>query len=208
MNIDYSNAFEDYKKALVIMLIAYFMNYYDFIEDMNDSSNLSNYVLYSKENDELQELLFDNNDYKVIANKFNAFNTIELLSSDEYVLRFEKVESDNTRGLPYTLYINDKMVGKFYADILGFKETLVEILKELNISLLKQKEHIIDKKNYNFISINSFDNRMYNSTDSIRLSIYDNGSIFNNNSICFANDKNLYYYSYKKEGYSRFLRQT
>jgi hypothetical protein len=208
MNIDYSNAFEDYKKALVNMLIAYLMNYYDFIEDMNESSNLSNYVLYSKENDELQELLFDNNDYKVIVNKFNALNTIELLSSDEYVLRFEKVESDNTRGLPYNLYIYDKMVGKFYSDILGFKEALVKILKELNISLLKQKEHIIDKKNYNFISINSFDNRMYNSTDSIRLSICDNGSIFNNNSICFANDKNLYYYSYKKEGYSRFLRQT
>lgn len=208
-SIDYSNAFNDYKKAFINMLISYLMNYYDFIEDINDSSSLCDYILYSDKDDELQEILFENNEeFKIKINIFSTLNSVELLSSNEFVFKFEKLENDNNRGLPYNLYVNDKLVGKFYSDILGFKEVIPELLKELDLRLPNLKEQSLIKNDYNFISINSFDNRMYSNSDSIRLSICDNGNIFNNNSICFANNKNLYYFSYKKDNYSRFLRHT
>ena len=208
-NIDYSNAFNDYKKSFINMLISYLMNYYDFIEDINDSSSLCNYILYSDKGDELQEILFENNEeFKIKINTFSTQNSVELLSSNEFVFKFKEIENDNNRGLPYNLYVNDKLVGKFYSDILGFKEVIPEILKELDLVLPNLKEQSLIKNDYNFISINSFDNRMYSNSDSIRLGICDNGNTFNNNSICFANNKNLYYSSYKKDNYSRFLRHT
>lgn len=208
-SIDYSNAFSIYKKSFINMFVAYLMNYFDFIEDVYDSSNICNYILYNKDENKLQELLFEfDHDFIIKINQFNTSNVIDLVSSKEYVLRFEQLESDDNRGVPFNLYLNDELIGKFYSDILGFKEAIAEIKNALNLKLPTLKETNTYKNDYSFISINSFDNRMYSITKSNRLSVCDNGNIFNNNDICFANNKNLYFSSYKKDNYLRFLRQT
>lgn len=208
-SIDYSNAFDLYKKSFANMLVAYLMNYYDFIEDTLDSSSVYDYILYSNENNILTELLFEfKNNLKIISNKYDSLNNMELVSTDEYLINFDKISKESNRGLLFILIINNNQIGKYYADILGFKEIVSDVLKYIDLKLPKLIEKNINKKEYSFISINSFDNRMYSNNNSINLSICDNGTLFRNNSISFANGNNLYFYSYKKDNYSRFLKMT
>jgi len=206
IDIDYSDAFNLYKEAFINMFISALMSRYDFIENDILCSDIYSYVLFVKNNNRFTELVFNKDEDLIITINNYAMDNMSIIETNKYNVKLVEDTSDSFRGIGYNVFIDDELLGKFYADILGFKEVFDAICAKLQLKQEVKRESPLEKNAYTFISINSYDNMQHDLCDDFRISVRDNSFAYFNNDIVFADGKNIYYNSYLKENFLELLR--
>lgn len=208
--IKLDNVFDNYRKLLFNAVILKITCLYNFIENPLKLEDLSKIVCYSIDSNDLETITFDTSisfeiktEKRTIVNgKYEQFN----LRKDYIVIK--QIEKDSLiRGLAYELYVNDINLGIFYADLLGFKNTIDKIIETLNLSNVK-----LDKKEklnvgIEFISINSFDNSIYGSNNIVP-KIISSTVDYTPNNLYYAEDNLIYLNDKNNEEYSTLLKYT
>ena len=128
------------------------------------------------------------------------------IETNNYIVEMVEKDLDSYRGQAYSLLINNKVVGVFYADVLGCKEVIYQIIQTLGL-LVNEKVSVINhKRPYKYASINSLDSKLYTEDYSLNCNACFNGIMFENSDIYFSNGNNCYLNSYKNDNYSSFLK--
>ena len=170
------------------------------IKDENDGK--SNYLLYQIGNDIISEINFDyDGNYIVNVNKYNLidgqFELNEELS-EEHIVEFQKEDdiTDN-RGTCFTAFIDDEEY-KFNADLLGLKEFIHTLEKELSLDIDLKRDYSIQSFTFEESSINAYNNHLSSNERSlVPHIIYDGNNSFEVlNSLYFVNDDNVYIDTY------------
>ena len=206
IDINYSEAFNLYKEAFINMFISALMSRYDFIENDILCSDINSYVLFEKNNNRFTELVFNKDEDLIITINNYSMDNMSIIETNKYNVKLVEDTSDSFRGIGYNFFIDDELLGKFYADILGFKEVFDAICVKLQLKQELKTESPLKKNAYTFISTNSYDNMQHDLCDDYRISVRDNSFAYFNNDIVFADGKNIYYNSYLKDDFLELLR--
>ncbi len=205
--VDTQNSFNKYKEMLKSIFVFTMMNRYDYVESYGKVNEANNYILFDKSNDVLTEVVISgSNDFEIVIKKYDLNNNTSLIETNNYIVEMFEKDLDSYRGQAYSLLINNKVVGVFYADVLGCKEVIYQIVQTLGL-LVNEKVSVINyKRPYKYASINSLDSKLYTEDYSLNCNACFNGIMFENNDIYFSNGNNCYLNSYKNDNYSSFLK--
>lgn len=202
--LSYADYFKTYIKSFKLMLISLLINNYDYVEQNLDLDNLYQSILYNVNKDVLREITFENGDEFIITTKdFSLKEKVELLYTKTYIFKFEELEEISNSGVLFNLSINNEIIGKFNADNLGFKNAYLKICEYilLNVNLINNDD---SKEFFDFISLNSCDNRIYPS-NKILNATFDN-TLYRNKDIYFANRQNISLNDFNNSNYLSYLR--
>lgn len=205
--IDSSNAFDKYKKILKSLFIYIMMNRYEYVESYGKVEEATNHIIYDNTKDVFTEIVISNsNEFEILINKYDLKDNSALIESKKNSIEMIESELEQERGQAYSLLINNETFGLFYADVLGAKEVIEQIIKSLFLKE-KYKETVPKTKHpFKYASINSFDNRIYCNDNSTNCNTCFDGIMYENNSVFYANTNNCYLNSYKNDNYSSFLK--
>lgn len=167
------------------------------IKDIN-----SNYLLYRMNGDIIEEINFDyDGNYNIYINKYRLvegqFELDEELSEIHTIEYQADADSIDNRGIAFTAFIDDEE-HEFNADLLGLKDFIQTLAKELSIELDFNREYSIQSFTFEESSINAYNNHLSSNDERIMPHIiYDGNNSFEVlNSLYFVNDDNVYIDTY------------
>lgn len=167
------------------------------IKDIN-----SNYLLYRMNGDIIEEINFDyDGNYNIYINKYRLvegqFELDEELSEIHTIEFQPDADSIDNRGIVFTAFIDDEEY-KITADLLGLKDFIQTLAKELSIELDFNREYSIQSFTFEESSINAYNNHLSSNNKRIMPHIiYDGNNSFEVlNSLYFVNDDNVYINTY------------
>lgn len=129
------------------------------IKDIN-----SNYLLYRMNGDIIEEINFDyDGNYNIYINKYRLvegqFELDEELSEVHTIEYQADEDSIDNRGIVFTAFIDDEEY-KINADLLGLKDFIQTLAKELSIELDFNREYSIQSFTFEESSINAYNNHL------------------------------------------------
>lgn len=167
------------------------------IKDIN-----SNYLLYRMNGDIIEEINFDyDGNYNIYINKYRLvegqFELDEELSEVHTIEYQADADFIDNRGIVFTVFIDDEEY-KINADLLGLKDFIQTLAKELSIELDFNREYSIQSFTFEESSINAYNNHLSSNDERIMPHIiYDGNNSFEVlNSLYFVNDDNVYIDTY------------
>ncbi|MDD7607757.1 MAG: DUF2357 domain-containing protein [Candidatus Enterosoma sp.] len=195
---DYFNmVFKCFELAIMSSSKYQFIDKNCIIKDIN-----SNYLLYRMNGDIIEEINFDyDGNYNIYINKYRLvegqFKLDEELSEIHTIEYQAEADSIDNRGIIFTAFIDDEEY-KINADLLGLKDFIQTLAKELSIELDFNREYSIQSFTFEESSINAYNNHL--SSNNYRIMphiIYDGNNSFEVlNSLYFVNDDNVYIDTY------------
>ncbi len=207
--IDYSDAFNLYKKSFFNWIVLSFFKGYNHLEKPLYLDDVNTYTLYKRDNDELTTITFLIEENLVIQiNKNNLeHGRLTPYLKDVYNIEIKEKDDLSERGLAYDLLINEELIGSSFADLLGVKDSLLLINDFFKITPLKKRGEKELINELSLASISSYDNSFYGKNN-FSPHIIKNGLMFKPTGIYYSNFNNIYLNSFSLNDYYTLLKET